>query len=161
MIATALEFRPIVANDISEESLLTLGKMHIDYVKYSKDDALSVPQVFDVIQAVLANPSYGVHVWFLLDDAKPVGFAITELVPGPRGMEMNLSQAYISPGYRTTETQKLTIDEFEKAARSAGCTFITSSTKRDPMEAYIRWMGRVGFKKRSVIMEKDLRGFNG
>lgn len=147
-----------MTSDVTEESLLALGKMHIDYVKYSKDNSLTVPQLFDVVQAVLSNPNYGVHIWFLWDEAKIVGFALTEIIPGPRGLELNLSQAYIAPGYRTAETQKLTIEEFEKAARTVGCTFLTSSTKRDPMEAYIRWMGRVGFKKRSVVMEKDLRG---
>lgn len=152
-----LRFAPIKTDEISEGILLALGKMHVDYVKYSRDTSLTVPQVFDIVQAVLSKPEYGVHVWLLWNEAKPVGFSITEIVPGPHGMELNLSQAYISPGYRTAETQKLTVEEFEKAARGAGCAFITSSTRRDPMEAYIRWMGRVGFKKRSVVMEKDLR----
>lgn len=158
VLAVELEFKPIEVSDISEESLLALGKMHVDYVKYSKDISLTVPQVFDIVKAVLQNPQYGVHVWFLKDQEKLVGFAITEIVPGANGFEMNLSQAYIAPGYRTAETQKLTIEGFEKVARDFGCAFITSSTRREPFEAYIRWMGRVGFKKRCVVMERDLRG---
>lgn len=153
-----LEFKPARVEDVSVEYLKEIGKMHLDYVRYSKDDSLTVEQILDVIQAVVSRENLPFQFWILSDEKKPVGFALTQIQPGAKGPELDLSQAYISSGYRNPETQKLTIEAFERFARSKGCVFMTSCTKRDPMEAYMRWMGRVGFKKRWVVMEKDLRG---
>jgi hypothetical protein len=157
MIGT-LEFRSIRAEDVSVDSMKDIGRMHLDYVRYSRDTSLTVPQVFDAIRAVVERPNLPFQFWILLDGEKIVGFSLTQLQMGAKGPELDLSQAFIAPGYRKPETQKMTIDTFERFAKSKGCTFMTSSTRRDPMEAYIRWMGRVGFKKRWVTMEKDLRG---
>lgn len=131
--------------------------MHLDYVRYSRDTSYAVPQVFDIIQAVVTHPNLPFQFWVLMDAEKIVGFALTEALNGPKGLELNISQAFISPGYREPETQRLTVERFEDFARSKGCVFLTSCTRRDPIGAYIRWMGRVGFKKRWIMMEKDLR----
>jgi GNAT superfamily N-acetyltransferase len=82
---------------------------------------------------------------------------VTELQKGVEGPEMNITQAYIGEGYRGNGVQELTVQKFEKYAKERGCVFLTSMTRRGNPEAYIRWMGRVGFSKRAMVVEKDLR----
>jgi hypothetical protein len=158
METKTLAFRVIQAEDISTDLLKEIGRMHLDYVRYSRDTTFTVPQVFDIIQAVVTRPNLPFQFWVLLDTEKIVGFALTEATMGAKGLELHIAQAFIAPGYRIPETQRLTVERFEEFARSKGCVFLTSCTRRDPIGAYIRWMGRVGFKKRWIMMEKDLRG---
>jgi len=158
MATQLLDFRAIRMEDISTDALKELGKMHLDYVRYSRDTTFTVPQVFDIIQACVTKPNLPFQFWLLLEGEKIAGFALTEAQAGPKGPELNIAQAYIAPDYRVPETQRMTIERFEDFARSKGCVFLTSCTRRDPIGAYIRWMGRVGFKKRWIVMEKDLRG---
>lgn len=132
--------------------------MHEDYVEDSMDHSIDTPRIFDIIKETLSNPGSIFHFWLLLNGEEVIGFAITDFLMGQDGPEMNIAQAYISPKFRFPETQKLTLSTFEKFAREKGCVYLTSATRRDPVMAYIRWMGRGGFKKRFVVMEKDLRG---
>lgn len=157
MISTELKIRLIEEGDITTDSLQELGRMHLEYVRYSRDTSLTVPQMFDVVKAVLSNPNLPFQFWILKDDTGIHGFGLTELNLGGEGLELNIAQAYLAPGFRGYEMQKMAIDAFEEYARARQCVMITSVTRRDPVGAYIKWMGRVGFKKRWVVMEKDLR----
>lgn len=150
-------FRPITVEDISEENLSSLLAMNFSYEHKSKDDSISANKMMVAIDAFLRNPQVPWAVWILLDDQDPIGYAITEILSGSLGPEMNITQAFIGEGYRGNGVQSLTIREFEKYAKQKGCSFLTSMTRRGNPEAYIRWMGRAGFNKRCVVVEKDLR----
>lgn len=144
-------------DDMSLEMLKTLAVMHNVYIKESKDRSLILPQFLEVISKLMSDTRLPAQIWLLRDADKVVGFALSEIVGGYHGLELALSQAYIEPAYRTPETHKLTVDQFETFARNRGCAFIISSTRREPFEVYARWMGRRGFQKRQIVMEKDLR----
>lgn len=157
MQTKTLEFREIQAGDVSVDSMKDIGRMHLDYVRYSRDTWLTVPQVFDVIRESIVSPNLPFQFWIAKDGEKFAGFALTQFKMGPKGLEFDLSQIFIAPPYRKSDLPKIAMDYFENFARSRGCHFITASTLRDPMEAFIRWAKRVGFKKVCVIVQKDLR----
>lgn len=157
VLESRLEFRPLTATELTEELLLEIGKLHMEYLKDSEDPTLTTENLFRVIEDFLTNEGSVFQYWLLLDASKMVGFAVTDFVLGLEGAELNIAQAYIAPGFRTASTQKLTVAAFEKFAKGHNCVYLTSATRRDPVLAYIRWMGRAGFKKRMVVMEKDLR----
>jgi len=153
-----ISFRPISVNDLEEKTLLELAKMNLLYADKSQDDSIPSDRLFQATEAFLKDSKVPWAIWILWDDDKPIGYAVTELIKGVQGPEMNITQAYIGEGYRGNGVQALTIREFEKYAKERGCAFLTSMTRRGNPDAYIRWMGRVGFNKRVVIVEKDLRG---
>lgn len=157
MIGTMQEFRHILIEDVNAESLKEIGKMHLDYVRYSRDTSFTVPQVFEIIQAVVTQPNLPFQFWIGKDGDKFTGFALTEFLHCPKGIELDIKQAYIDPKYRSFETQKQAIEVIERFAESKGAVYLITSTLRDPMEAFIRWMKRVGFKKQCVIVSKELR----
>jgi GNAT superfamily N-acetyltransferase len=138
--------------------LESLGEMNFRYTAKSEDDSISADRLILAAEEFLRNPQVPWAIWVLEDNGNPVGYAVTELVSGTQGTEMNITQAYIGEGYRGNGIQALSISEFEKYAKEKGCVFLTSMTRRGTPDAYLRWMGRVGFTKRSVIVEKDLRG---
>jgi len=156
-IVKTLKFKPIEPMDVNLDLLKEVARMHVEYLKYSKDTTLMVPDLLEAIRAVVTRKVL-FDFWLLLDENKLAGYALTELSAGVHGPELHIAQAYIDKPYRDAETQKLTIKGFEKYAKARGCVFLTSCTRREPQKAYERWMGRVGFKKRWVVMEKDLRG---
>lgn len=152
-----ITFRPIEKNDLTEERLLKLAEMRGLYAQRSEDESLQMDKLFLGLLAFLKNPKTPWAIWMLWDDDKPIGYAVTEMLKGLQGLEMNITQAFIGEGYRGNGVQELTVQEFAKYAKDRGCVFLTSMTRRGNPEAYIRWMGRCGFQKRAVVVEKDLR----
>lgn len=153
-----LSFRPIALKDVTMELLKKMAIMNLRYARRSHDFQIGPDSFLDIIRRCSVAPdAVPYQFWLLMDSGEPVGYALTEFLPGDRGLEMNIAQAYIEEGYRANGVQKLTIDKFEEFARSKGCAYITSVTRRGNPAAYIRWMGRCGFQKRLVMCEKELK----
>lgn len=150
-------FRRIQPSDITVDLMRDLVKFCVDYIERSGDSTLMPMQVVSLAEQAALKKDSPFQFWLLYKETMLAGYAITEFVQSDGKLDLNISQAYIGPDYRGNGVQPLTISEFEKYARETGCEFLTASTRRGSPEAYVRWMGKCGFTKRCVIVEKDLK----
>lgn len=151
-----MTFKRIEAKDITVDLLQNLVQFCVDYIERSGDAMLMPMQLVDLAQRVAFKKEDLLQFWLLRDEKGVCGYAVTQFLDGEKGIEFNIRQAYIAPTHRNNGAQAFTISEMEKFARGAKCKFMTCETKRLPFEAYVRWMGRVGFQPRVIGLEKPL-----
>lgn len=151
-----MTFTRIEPKDLSIELSRKLVEFCVDYVQSSHDSMLMPMQLLELAEQSALKKDILFQFWLLKDDRGLCGYALTEIMNGEKGQELYIRQAYISPNHRNNGAQELTIREMEEFARGLGCKFLVSATKRTPFDAYLRWMARVGFRPRSVDVEKPL-----
>lgn len=157
MPSPELHFRLIQSTDITIAVMRRLVESSADYIQDSADASLMPLQLLNLAEQAAFKPDVDFQFWLLLDGEQFAGYALTQFCQSESSFDLNITQAYIAPAYRHNGVQALTVDAFEKYAAGKGCQFVTASTRRGSPEAYIRWMGRCGFNKRCVIVEKAVR----
>ena len=153
-----MNFKRIESRDISVSLMQKLVDFCVDYIERSGDSLIMPMQLVNIAQESAFKKAANFQFWLLSDENGACGYALTEFQQGLKGPELFIRQAYIGEGHRNNGVQVLTTNEMEKFARESGCKFLVSGTQRTPFDAYLRWMGRVGFKPRSVDVEKPLLG---
>lgn len=151
-----ISFRQIKRTDLTPDFMRDIARFAVDYIERSGDHSLMPLQILNVAHEACLKPDVPFHFWLLIKKDVLCGYAITEFTENNGKLELNITQAYVGDGAREDNVQDLTIMAFEGFAKAKGCKFLTSMTRRGTEDGYARWMGRAGFRKRYVVMEKEI-----
>lgn len=97
-------------------------------------------------------------LWVLVDGGNVVrGYAITEIVDGPRGHDCFVSEAYIQPSHRNRGVPINAMICFEAWAKAHRCHAVRFATFRSDA-AYSRLLRRGGYRRAETVFVKSLEG---
>ena len=151
--------RAIESKDLNMDFYRKLMSWCVEYIDSTGDSSIMPFQLIELAEraSLTKNRDLTFGFWLVFEQDQLAGYILTELLQSDRGLDFNVNQAYLSQVARNNGVQEQMWDVFSREGMNSNCNYITASSRRKDGRGFVRWMERLGFRQRCVVVEKSLK----